>query len=382
MVLDEKPLNELTETDLQRLVQERVQELLVVEYKRELPSKVPGEKKEFLADVSSFANARGGYLIYGVEADGAEPIACPGISVEDYQAEVTRLEQMIRDGIEPRLFQNIHSVGLASGRYVFVIQVPRSWAAPHRVKFEEWSRFYSRSTTGKYNMDVQELRAAFTHWTRLTDSIREFKSNRLASILTGDAPVPVRDAPMIVLHVIPFSAFSTPVVLHPLQLREAFDADTRLSPIGGGSFNTGFCYEGFVCYGEDENYMLVFRNGIVEAATPLTRDASTWSYNSWYDRETVKWVRRTIAFLGQMGVGIPHAIAVSLLRAKEVKVVAADHREGHVDRPDVLSHVVTYEDANADLHTIMRPAIDMIWNAAGFAQSPSYSPEGEWVEEG
>ncbi len=54
------------EEDLQALVDNSVLECKTIEYKQALPSNSESGKKEFLADVSSFANASGGDLIYGV----------------------------------------------------------------------------------------------------------------------------------------------------------------------------------------------------------------------------------------------------------------------------------------------------------------------------
>ncbi len=64
-----KPLEAIEESDLQNLVVERVREIKTIEYKQSLPGNSDGEKKEFLYDVSSFANAAGGDLIYGIKAE-------------------------------------------------------------------------------------------------------------------------------------------------------------------------------------------------------------------------------------------------------------------------------------------------------------------------
>jgi len=39
----------------------------MLDYKRDVPGESDQDKKEFLADISSFANATGGDLIYGVD---------------------------------------------------------------------------------------------------------------------------------------------------------------------------------------------------------------------------------------------------------------------------------------------------------------------------
>ena len=51
-----KTISEITKDDLAALVSGRVAEGRTIDYKRELPGNSDGDKKEFLADASSFAN--------------------------------------------------------------------------------------------------------------------------------------------------------------------------------------------------------------------------------------------------------------------------------------------------------------------------------------
>lgn len=65
MLLFGKPLLSLLEADLLALVQDQAFEDKHLEYKLTLPGGSNDDKKEFLADVSSFANADGGIILYG-----------------------------------------------------------------------------------------------------------------------------------------------------------------------------------------------------------------------------------------------------------------------------------------------------------------------------
>src|SRR5579863_7572886 len=59
-------IEEITSTHIESLVAEKVTEHKTLEYKEKLPEGTDGAKKEFLADVCSFANSSGGYIIYGI----------------------------------------------------------------------------------------------------------------------------------------------------------------------------------------------------------------------------------------------------------------------------------------------------------------------------
>ena len=67
MALSNKPLLRLTENDLLALIANKEAEGKTLDYKRNLVGRSETEKKEFLFDVSSFANTQGGHLVFGME---------------------------------------------------------------------------------------------------------------------------------------------------------------------------------------------------------------------------------------------------------------------------------------------------------------------------
>ncbi len=103
MPLRYKQLKYIDEQDLRTLAVNKVKEGKTIEYKAELPGNRDKDKKDFLADVSSFANAAGGDLIYGIRAKDGVPKEPFGIEISNADAAVLRLDSMIRDGIAPRI---------------------------------------------------------------------------------------------------------------------------------------------------------------------------------------------------------------------------------------------------------------------------------------
>jgi hypothetical protein len=57
MILD-KPVKDLAETDLQDHVTNQIPEGVTIEYKEKLLLDKPDDKKEFLRDITAFANTR------------------------------------------------------------------------------------------------------------------------------------------------------------------------------------------------------------------------------------------------------------------------------------------------------------------------------------
>lgn len=103
-----KSFDEITKADVDLLIADQVPEGRTLDYKAELPGKSDGQRKEFAADVSSFANAAGGYIVFGVaEAkDGSgkntgTPDKATGLANTNGDEAILRLESMARANIEP-----------------------------------------------------------------------------------------------------------------------------------------------------------------------------------------------------------------------------------------------------------------------------------------
>ena len=229
-----KPVDSITEQDIQELIDTQIDaqkaERKTVEYKQALPGGADNDKREFLADVSSFANTAGGNLLFGIEEQAGIPIKITGVQVDDADAYKLRLESMLRDGIAPRLPRvDVHPVALNSkpNHYVFLLRVQKSWLSPHRVIFKDHGHFYARNSGGKFRLDVTELRTAFELLGTTTERIRDFRAERLSRISAGEE-IPAllnEEFPKLVLHMIPSSAFNSSIsvgmkIFNPWSLQQ------------------------------------------------------------------------------------------------------------------------------------------------------------------
>ena len=106
--------------------------------------------------VAAFANTRGGCLVFGVDNDrkviGVDNVELP----RDFG---TRL----RTGIEPSVEYRVGTPLLVSpGRFVLVIEIPRSSRGPHAVFFNDSWVFLKRTAGGSNDaMTYEEIRLAF-----------------------------------------------------------------------------------------------------------------------------------------------------------------------------------------------------------------------------
>ena len=103
MIFSGKRIDEISAENIKGLLEAGVPEGKEVDYKQNLPANDNEGKKEFLADVSSFANTTGGDLIFGIREENLIPVEICGLPNLNPDIDIQRLENMIRDGIDPQL---------------------------------------------------------------------------------------------------------------------------------------------------------------------------------------------------------------------------------------------------------------------------------------
>ncbi len=382
-IIDQLVLEE--ENDLQALVDDQVTEIKTIEYKESLPSNSDSEKKEFLADVSSFANAVGGYLIYGMRENSGIASEVCGLESIDADAEIRRLENIIRDGIKPRIpGVAMWAIPLRTLRTAIIIRIPKSWASPHMVAFKNDSKFYSRNSAGKYQLDVSELRTAFNLSETTTERIRNFRIERLSKIIAGETPVTLNQNPKIIFHIVPFGAFNPASRFDVSSL--ANDTTGRLQPISAASWNSRHNFDGYLSFASPLTYLQVFRNGNIEAvnASIIEPDDEGLTIPSLlFEGKLLDALPRFLSIQRQLGVEPPLFIMLSLLGVSGCRMGVdsrLDSTFGYpIDRDALILPEIIVENFECNPSEAMRPIFDAIWNAAGWPRSMNYNENGERV---
>lgn len=230
-------LTQIDRTQLDALVTNAVGEGRQLDYKETLPGGSDEDKREFLSDVTSFGNALGGDIIFGLRerrnqgrATG-EPEAVVGLPGLNADAERLRLENLVRDGVAPRMPPlAFREVRRDPDPPCLVLRVQRSWAGLHMITFKNLSRFYSRNSGGKYQLDVGEIRNAFVGLETARERIRQFRADRVARVLAGETPIPMGDGPKVIAHVIPIGASEAWTRFQGLEPRDVINV---LPPLDG-----------------------------------------------------------------------------------------------------------------------------------------------------
>lgn len=381
-------LENINREDLDNLIINSVPEGKTIDYKASFPGNSDSDKKEFLADISSFANTSGGDLIFGVDEENGMPTKIVGIKVMDVDAEIRKYENIVREGLDPRINLTVKAVLINDDNYVFVFRSSKSWIGPHRVVFKSHDKFYGRNSAGKYPLDTNELRSAFTLSSTLIDKIHEFKVSRIISITNNETPVPFFGDAKIILHLIPIQSFD-----YNFKITTSEIDQTKLRPMYSMGWNNRINLEGLVTYtggrsNDSHSYVQIYRNGIIEAVeggilNPDKPDKKIIPSIT-FEEKLLEILPQYLSVLNDSGISTPIFVYLTLSGIKDYEMgvnprLALFNDHFKIDRDILEMPEVVIENFGTNIISILRPIFDLIWNACGYEESLNFNVNGEWV---
>lgn len=405
IVMIQKNFTDICKADIDFLIENKIAEVKTLEYKEKLPGHTDGDKKEFLADISSFANASGGDVIYGIkeaidakskrtgEPDTVVPLQ--GMTADETKLQI---ENIIRTGIEPRIpvhVKGIAGYGTDGNGFVILVRIPNSFASPHMITFKNSSRFYCRNSAGKYQLDINEIRNAFLATDSQAERVRSFLQNRLAKIMADETPFPLSTEHRLVLHILPLYPFLNH---QRLQLNSNRNLTSDFMPIGASGCDSRYNLDGFITYDRtygnrtlNDGYCQIFFDGTVEAVyakilrakggrTPQNGDTAFIASKA-YERYTVAAVRHYLDGYKSLGIEAPAVISMTLLGCKGAYMwtdssIGLDYQP--IDRDVANLPEVQVGSFDEEVPTVMKPIFDAVWNACGHPRSYNYTEDGTW----
>jgi hypothetical protein len=381
----------IAESDLAGQVATGVPEGIFVDYKKDMYGRSDADIKEFLKDVSSFANSSGGHLIIGVDETGGVPTAISPLN-GDADQDLQRMESLVRDGIEPRIVGlRMKSIRLGSGGYVLILRIPKSWNPPHRVSARNTNRIFGRNSAGAYEFSIEELRVIFTSAASALDRMRAFRAERLARIDAGEAIAPlVKNNGRHIVHVVPISSFG---FLGQIDLGKAQAAQQLLRPMGNlPGYTPRINFDGFSTLSHADTgrclaYTQIFRNGAVESVKVRVvnndGEGDLWIPTGDFDRYIFEQVPNYLTALQRLDVPPPIVVMITLQGVRGARLGITPRPVDdlpQIDR-DVLELpevVVEQYGTPESYQPVLRPAFDALWNTGGFTRSRHFDTKGNW----
>lgn len=392
MSFQKAEVSQISAADIESLIADGVSESSSLEFKREVRLEGDEQKREFLADISSFANTNGGRIVVGIDAPQGCAAQLAGVDSGETDSQMLQMGNLIRDSLRPALPGcQMVAVPCAGGRSVIVIDIPVSFTGPHMVTFRGGQRFYARSSNGKHPMEYTEIRNSFLQRGSSAEKLEQLRRDRINRVITGtDFRGINATRTAFLLEVVPLKSLHDDVIVdfrsHP-NLRVDFTA------INAYSGDATFDFEGFVAYvwNHPDNQVLAYsrlsRYGYISAyCSSLSRvwndKQAIGSRN--FEPQLAQAVGNYSSLLLKLGIALPHAVLITLLNAKGLEL----HRD------PLLSHPMTYHPVNevnlnaplaiiaeqgADVLSALRPQFDAFWNAFGYSSCMNYDSTGKWI---
>lgn len=372
------------------------------EYKRDLPGAGREARKEFVSDVSAFANTEGGTIYFGIEEDRATstPCAVDGVLLAEAEREIAVLENVLRDSVRPRVPSlQLHVVRLSADRGVLAIRVGASHLRPHQSTLDY--RFYARNTNGKYRLDVAELADIIIRREDLPARMQRFRRERIDLIRYApeDVPSPISAAAKFVIHYMPEQSFGR---FDVIDLATVIDAGRRGLMQRAPVRNTrGLSYranlDGFVLMngmGQDrlQWYAQIFYDGTIEINSGITfisRFQENAFHPAWVEGDLFESFLFARDVYARLDLGGRVSVAASALGIRDYVIsFGADSLPsalaftGHnttIGRDPVLFNPVVVDSMREDPAIALRPIIEQVSRAGGLSSARCYDAEGNYV---
>jgi hypothetical protein len=149
-----------TRADLQRLVDEGLEESLTLDYKASPALSREGKAPDELCkDVSALANSAGGQLIYGIEEDKAlaKPSAVDG-GVTDPKVTREWIEQILNSKVQPRMDGvRIDRVDMETRQFGYVITIQQSQNGPHQAPDGKYYKRFNLQSVPMHDYEIRDI---------------------------------------------------------------------------------------------------------------------------------------------------------------------------------------------------------------------------------
>jgi hypothetical protein len=149
-----------TKADLQRLVDEALEEGLTLDYKASPALTRDGKgPDELCKDVTALANSAGGQIVYGIEED---KVTKKPSRVDEgvVDPKVTRewIEQILNSRVQPRLTGvTTARVDMGNGQFGYVISVPQSQNGPHQAPDQKYYRRFDLQSIPMHDYEIKDI---------------------------------------------------------------------------------------------------------------------------------------------------------------------------------------------------------------------------------
>ncbi|WP_316740646.1 ATP-binding protein [Pedobacter antarcticus] len=371
------------------LVDNEVPESEHLEYKRELNLNTTKEKKEFLADVSAFANSKGGIICYGIEEarKGGKLTALIPVESDNIDQLQLKLDNLLRDGVSPRMDAvEIITIKVSPSKYVVLIKVLESVDAPHQVVYDKTDKFYRRGFAGKYQMNEQQIEKAIYKRDNLQKDIKVFLERSYNKMTKDEFPVELFPFPKLMLTLIPVAYFTDDIV--DINSEEA----KKLAPLGGGNRDTKLNNSGRLSYSTMPGnrlrnaYIQLYRNGTIETVNSYALFPNKGKfYVATLEKYVLEFVDEYMHFYENFDIEMPVYAYLNIFGLNGLTIDSPKlnlfYDLSIIDEDAIIFPMIKIERQKADNEKFVVNWFNKIWNSCGIERSLHFDENYNWIGE-
>jgi hypothetical protein len=263
------------------------------------------------------------------------------------------------------------------------------------VVFGGTSRFYSRNSAGKFQLDVQEIGQAFAEQRSIGEQLRAWQTGRISKLLSDEEPITLEGPGKLILHFIPAVSLFGRQPDHDWRIAGNIVSQLKLS--SSYSRSERYNADGFLVHSSEKHqngyrsYVQVFRNGCLEYGDGYI--LNVWHKAGKHNLLPSEDVERTIAELYEngletlnlMGTDDPIYVSCSLLSVKGYRLSRGDELEylngtTAFDRTVISTPEIQISDRSESrpFKSSLLPMINSVWQANGYEGSWFVRPSGDW----
>ena len=357
-------------------------------------------KNKLAKEITAFANAEGGSVIIGIgEDDNHNPTLIKHIGVDKNTFEIWEqsFRQYISSKIKPVIYGIECCIQEINGKFLIVIEVPKSLSAPHAFNDGNKDSFHIRYGNTTNAMRLEELKIAFQSRELIEQKILNFRDDRLAKINSGEKIDGIDGKAMLVLHLIPEWSMYLNSYVNLDGLKDVYKLDV-FSPdrnegskrrSGNISYNSeGLQISAFNLDGLVDSYSQAFYNGSIESVEirmmnkPSTSRYGVTTIWRWdlFEKYLVSKIKDFIDVLEEIGIPKPYYIFATLLNVKGMFSTYGDWEDVTPGGPltsNIIKIVPAYFSVENTLPQALLPMATNLAHVFGFQYSSLYTQEGE-----
>jgi hypothetical protein len=346
-----------------------------------------------LPTVCAFANTAGGTLVVGLEAKDGVPQALAPLQGRNPDADKAAIESLVADRTEPVIRFHVESIKTLNGP-IYLLDVPKSWAGPHAVRYGKSYTCYVRTSAGNLQLDFMEIRNRAVAADAAPEQAWQFRTDRVRKFLTKDVGFTFGGESACIIHFCPLECF-TPGYSVPLNRIRTMDHTLPVCHDAAASERpTLNGYLRFVNYPTKPlaYYTEVHRNGCVESMITDPTYSMPGAPNRLFlsgqhiATALVDYFPRFLAVYRHLGVNPPVALMLTLTGMAKLDLQSthpmATRAPLEVTNDVMVFPEILIEDFAVPASVIVRPALEMLWNAWGYTGCPFYDRAGNFKVSG